>query len=117
MLNMAHVIAIEEETTNEAAKSDLDVNAHHQDEAFEDKDHDTIEDLSVDPELAAHEAAEHHDDDDENLTPVAAGKGGIFPDLLKVDENMPDEYDEEVTTADGKHYKKHVRKGHGFQEV
>ena len=47
------------ENAADAAKtSDLDVNKHKQNEAFVDKDHDTIEDLSVDPTLEAHEKKE-----------------------------------------------------------
>ena len=36
----------------------LDINTHHQNEAFEDGDHDMIEDLSVDKELEAQEKKE-----------------------------------------------------------
>ena len=46
-------------TTAEGQKdTSLDINAHKQNEAFEDKDHDMIEDLSVDKELEAAEKKE-----------------------------------------------------------
>ena len=47
-------------------------NKHKQNTVFEDKDHDMIEDLAVDPDL---EKAEHEED---QLKPVSKGKGGIF---------------------------------------
>ena len=39
----------------------LDINEHKQNEAFEDKDHDMIEDLSIDKELEAAEKKEAKD--------------------------------------------------------
>ena len=108
-------IDVTADATKDAATSDLDVNSHNQNESFVDKDNDTIEDLSVDHNLAAEEKKEHEQEHEgEDLKPVA---GTIPKDLLKVDDSMPDEYDEEITQKDGTHIHKHVRKGNGFQEV
>jgi hypothetical protein len=87
--------------------SDLDVNSHKQNTAFEDIDHDMIEDLSVDPMLEAAEKAEEGD----SLKPVG---GSILDNMLKVDDEKPDDYVEEETLPDGSHIKKHVHKGPGF---
>lgn len=100
----------------DAAKtSDLDVNAHTQNSAFEDGDHDMIEDLSVDPTLAAAEKAEQAEKEGEVVKPV--GGKGIMDHIFDIDDSKPDDYVEEETTADGHHYKKHVHKGPGFQQV
>ena len=37
--------------------------------------------------------------------------------MFDIDDNKPVEYTEEGTTADGRHYKKHVQKGPGFESV
>ena len=106
---------IEDQTENaaDAAKtSDLDVNSHKQKEAFVDKDHDTIEDLSVDPTLEAHEKKEQAETEGEHVKPTG---GSIFDNMFDIDDEKPDDYTEEETTADGRHYKKHVHKGPGFQ--
>ena len=43
--------------------------------------------------------------------------GSIFDNMFDIDDTKPDDYTEEETTADGRHYKKHVHKGPGFQQV
>ena len=106
--------AKEGETVTPTKTSDLDVNAHKKDHTFEDKDHDIIEDLSVDPTLEAHEKAEQADVHGEDLKPVG---GSIFDNMFEIDDTKPDDYDVEETTPDGRHYKKHVHKGPGYQQI
>ena len=100
-------------TTEAPTTSTVDINTHHQKEAFEDADHDVIEDYSVDKVLE--EAEKTHDVDE--LKPVVKGNGLGLGSMLDNDASKPDSYTEEVTDAAGHHFHKKVQKGDGWQQV
>lgn len=51
----------ESSSTNREASSSIDINGHKQHEAFEDENHDIIEDLSIDPALEAADKVQSED--------------------------------------------------------
>lgn len=91
-----------ESSTNTEPSSSININGHKQHEAFEDENHDMIEDLSVDPAL---EAAEKEQKEDTVADKKEGGKmrgpGGLMGGMFGRDPNDKEEdsYVEETTDA------------------
>ena len=69
-----------------------------------------IEDLSVDPELEAHQKQETDEENKGKYTDLSS----FMNNAMNIDRSKPDEYEEEMTDEQGHRVKKKVTKGPGW---
>ena len=108
------------QNTSDEKPSSVNINSHKQHEAFEDADHDMIEDLSVDPVLEAAEKKEAVEESTlQKAKPVGGSNGNVHDMRHPMISGMQEEetHTEETTDSDGHKITKTVHSGPGWKSV